>query len=111
MSTSAANNEASASTDCYTPGSWHAYANTVSSGNSKGQDVRSDSDLAGRVCRDASVGDANLIAAAPDLLAAIKKVLTDECSDEKMRDEFGGYVLDNDVREQCEAAIAKAVGV
>jgi hypothetical protein len=114
MNSKTRDNEHSAATDCYTPGPWilddRGYSYIVA--NSRGEYVTRD------VCRmDASTmaafeqqGNAKLIAAAPELLAAIQKVLADECSDEKMCYEIGGYVLDDDVREQCQAAITKAVG-
>lgn len=52
---------------------------------------------------------AHLIAAAPEMLEALKAVMDNE-SDWKTAQEFGGYVLDDDVREQVHAAIKKATG-
>lgn len=59
--------------------------------------------------RDESLANARLIAAAPEMLEALKAVMDNE-SDWKWAQEFGGYVLDDDVREQVRAAIAKAKG-
>jgi len=57
---------------------------------------------------DEAEANARLIAAAPELLEACKKVLQDEMSDYKSCAEFGGYVLDDAVRDAVKAAIAKA---
>jgi hypothetical protein len=73
----------------FTKGPWHVYANTVTAGETKGNDVRAESDPWGRVCKDCSMEDARLIAAAPDLLAACEAVLilagnvmsSEECND------------------------------
>lgn len=58
----------------HTPGPWELYANTVTVGNCKGNDVRAECDPYGRVCRDASMADARLIAAAPDMLVALQAI-------------------------------------
>ena len=57
-------------------------------------------------------GIANLhkIAAAQEMLEALQFVLENEASDHKAQEEFGGYVLDDDVRRVIIAAIAKATG-
>jgi hypothetical protein len=52
--------------------------------------------------------NARLLAASWELLEACKKVLQDEMSDWKAVQEFGGYVLDDDVRDAVKAAVAKA---
>ena len=44
-----------------------------------------------------------------ELVAAIQAVLDNEMGDSKAAQEFGGYVLDNDVREQCANAIKDLV--
>ena len=54
--------------------------------------------------------DAQLIAAAPEMLEALKAILKAEMSGYKAVEEWGGYVLDDDVREIAEAAVAKAEG-
>lgn len=48
--------------------------------------------------------------AAPELLEALQCVLENEASDHKAQEEFGGYVLDDDVRRVVITAIAKATG-
>lgn len=57
-------------------------------------------------------GIANLhkISAAQEMLEALQCVLENEASDHKTQEEFGGYVLDDDVRRVVIAAIAKATG-
>lgn len=54
--------------------------------------------------------NAHLIAAAPDLLEALKAILSDEMRDHKAVYEFGGFVLPDELRNQAAAAIAKAEG-
>jgi len=57
-------------------------------------------------------GIANLhkIAAAQEMLEALQCVLENEASDHKAQEEFGGYVLDDNVRRVVITAIAKATG-
>lgn len=63
---------------------------------------------------DKHCGDRAVECAESDLLGmaltALRTVLAEEQIDEKFRDEFGGYVLDEDVRETCQNVIAKATG-
>ncbi len=55
--------------------------------------------------------DRDLIAAAPDMLEALETILEAEMSGYKAVAEYGGYVLDDDVRDKARVAIAKAKGV
>lgn len=57
---------------------------------------------------DEGEANARLLLAAPDMLAALEKVLEYEMSDWKSQQEFGGYVLDDDVREAVQQAIRLA---
>ena len=53
--------------------------------------------------------DARLIAAAPDMLEALERVL-ENSMDPKSVEEFGGYCLDSETSEIARSAIAKAKG-
>lgn len=45
-----------------------------------------------------------------DLVAALEAVLEEDMQDQKSADEFGGFVLPEDLRLQAKAALAKARG-
>ena len=97
----------SAGTDCstpLTPGPWHIVRSQTCGHLRAAHNYRSDDPRS-----EFTDADIRLIASAPELLAALQTVLDEECGDEKIAAEFGGYVLDDDVRKQCESAIAKAL--
>lgn len=59
-----------------TAGTWSVYANTVRTGNRKGYDIVSDANVSSvRICEKCTLEDAQLMAAAPELLDACKSLL------------------------------------
>lgn len=53
---------------------------------------------------------AKTVSSNADMLEALKAVIDGEMSDHKSQAEFGGYILDDEIREKIKAAIAKAEG-
>ena len=51
-----------------------------------------------------------LLAERDALREALSRILENEASDWKAAEEFGGYVLDDELREEARAALAKAEG-
>jgi len=78
---------------------WRVYTNTVRAGDLSRYDVRDRAQLDSRVCRVATMEDAVLIAATPELLAAAIDVL-----------ELHEHEQDRPAVRRLRQAIAKATG-
>lgn len=96
-----------------TPGPWREYANTVPIGYLAGQDVRADVDPSGKVCRDATLPDVRLIAAArnalPSLLALARRGLEADTAEQRMESALE-LVRHNAIRaESAESKLAAAL--
>lgn len=58
----------------HTPGPWRPYAETVVAGDPKGYSVRADCEPADKVCLKVKHDDVALIAAAPELVEALREL-------------------------------------
>ena len=99
----------------HTPGPW--FAKRAGDGGyfewyvgRDGENCSIAEDITDPVTRDPSEANAHLIAAAPDLLEALKAIISDDMEDQKTAQEFGGFVLPDELRTAARAAIAKAEG-